>query len=217
METIHVMFDELTTMTSEHDSFEPVSQRFLNDDSSTKSMNTLSKEYLDNLFGPMYDEYFDKKSSDMPINSAAQQVHNQEDSSSTSSTGIEAHKAPPIEEDIDFEESFALVARLEAIRIFIAFVAHKNITTFQMDVKTVFLNGPMKEENYVSQPNGFVDPDFPDHVYRLKKALYGLKQAPRACQLQYSIKLLKKHGMDECVSMSTPMAAERLDADLQGT
>ncbi|GJT64617.1 retrovirus-related pol polyprotein from transposon TNT 1-94 [Tanacetum coccineum] len=121
------------------------------------------------------------------------------------------------EEGIDFEESFAHVARLEDVRMFIAYVAHKNITIFQMDVKMDFLNGPLKEEVYVSQPEGFIDPEFPDHVYWLKKALYGLKQAPRACQSQYAIELLKKHGLDECVSMSTPMVIERLDADLQVT
>ncbi|GJX83454.1 retrovirus-related pol polyprotein from transposon TNT 1-94 [Tanacetum coccineum] len=154
------------------------------------------------------------------------------------------------EEGIDFEESFAHVARL---RLFSQLV-------------------PLKEEVYVSQPEGFIDPEFPDHVYRLKKALYGLKQAPRAwydklssfliengftkdfskrfanlmknnfeismmgelkfflglqvhhiprgifiSQSQYAIELLKKHGLDECVSMSTPMTTERLDADLQGT
>ncbi|GKA61816.1 retrovirus-related pol polyprotein from transposon TNT 1-94 [Tanacetum coccineum] len=82
------------------------------------------------------------------------------------------------EEDIDFEESFAPVAGLEAVQMFIAFAAHKNITIFHMDVKTTFLNGPLKEEVYVSQPDGFVDPDFPDHAYKLKKALYSLKQAP---------------------------------------
>ncbi|GJS10153.1 retrovirus-related pol polyprotein from transposon TNT 1-94 [Tanacetum coccineum] len=141
-----------------------------------------------------------------------------------------------------------------------------------MDVKTAFLNGHLKEEVYVSQPEGFIDLEFPDHVYRLKKALYGLKQAPRAwydklssfliehgftkdfskrftnlmknnfemsmmgelkfflglqvhqsprgiciSQSQYAIELLKKHGLDECVLMSTFMATERLDADLQGT
>ncbi|GKA23151.1 retrovirus-related pol polyprotein from transposon TNT 1-94 [Tanacetum coccineum] len=183
--------------------------------------------------------------------------------------------------------------------------AHKNNTIFQMDVKTTFLNGPLKEEVYVSQPEGFIDPKFPNHVYRLKNALYGLKQAPRAwydklssfliehgftkgiidpslftrrhgkdillvqvyvddiifrstnpdfskrfanlmknnfemsmigelkfflglqvhqspriifiSQSQYAIELLKKHSLDECISMSTHMATERLDAYLQGT
>nr|GEW73419.1 retrovirus-related Pol polyprotein from transposon TNT 1-94 [Tanacetum cinerariifolium] len=209
------------------------------------------------------------------------------------------------EEGIDFEESFAPVARLEAVRMFIAYAAHKNITIFQMNVKTNFLNGPLKEEVYVSQPEGFIDQEFPNHVYRLKKALYGLKQAPRGwydklfsflikhgftkgivdptlftrrhegdillvqvyvddiifgstnldfskyfanlmknnfemsmmgelkfflglqvhqshrgifiSQSQYAIKLLKKHGLDECVSMSTHMATERLNTNLKGT
>ncbi|GKE44856.1 retrovirus-related pol polyprotein from transposon TNT 1-94 [Tanacetum coccineum] len=71
--------------------------------------------------------------------------------------------------------TFALVARLEAVRIFIAYVAHKSFPIYQMDVKTEFLNGPLKEEVYVAQPDGFVDPDHPDKVYRLRKALYGLK------------------------------------------
>nr|GEV66074.1 hypothetical protein [Tanacetum cinerariifolium] len=81
---------------------------------------------------------------------------------------------------IDFEESFAPVARLEAIRIFLAFVAHMNIVVYQMDVKTAFLNGNLREEVYVSQPDGFVDPDYLNHVYKLKKALYVSKQASRA-------------------------------------
>nr|GEZ47200.1 hypothetical protein [Tanacetum cinerariifolium] len=84
---------------------------------------------------------------------------------------------------VDFEESFAPVARLEAVRLFTAYAAHKSFTIYQMDVKTAFLYGPLKEEVYVSQPDGFVDPYHPDHVYRLKKALYGLKQAPRACPM----------------------------------
>ncbi|GJV94101.1 retrovirus-related pol polyprotein from transposon TNT 1-94 [Tanacetum coccineum] len=84
------------------------------------------------------------------------------------------------EEGIDFEESFAPVARIEAIRIFIANAASKNMIIYRMDVKTAFLNGELKEEVYVSKPEGFVDPDHPTYVYRLKKALYGLKQAPRA-------------------------------------
>nr|GEW99717.1 copia protein [Tanacetum cinerariifolium] len=84
------------------------------------------------------------------------------------------------EEGIDFEESFAPVACIEAICIFIANAASKNMTIYQMDVKTVFLNGELKEKVYVSQPEGFVDPDHSTHVYRLKKALYGLKQATRS-------------------------------------
>nr|GEX35617.1 copia protein [Tanacetum cinerariifolium] len=82
------------------------------------------------------------------------------------------------EEGIDFEESFAPVARLEAIRIFLVYAAHKNMVVYQMDVKTAFLNGNLREEVYVSQPDGLVDN--PNHVYKLKKALYGFKQAPRA-------------------------------------
>nr|GEY61717.1 retrovirus-related Pol polyprotein from transposon TNT 1-94 [Tanacetum cinerariifolium] len=84
------------------------------------------------------------------------------------------------EEGIDFKELFAPVSRIEAIRIFIANVAHKNMTIYQMDVKMAFLNGELKDEVYVSQPAGFVDQDNPSHVYTLKKALYGLKLAPRA-------------------------------------
>ncbi|GJV47297.1 retrovirus-related pol polyprotein from transposon TNT 1-94, partial [Tanacetum coccineum] len=122
------------------------------------------------------------------------------------------------EEGIDFEESFAPVAHLEAVQMFITYAAYKNITIFQMDVKTDFLNGPLKEEVYVSQLEGFIEPEFPNHVYRLKKALYGLMQAPRAWYDKLSYFLIQ-HGFtkDECISISTPMAIERLDADVQGT
>nr|GEV99948.1 retrovirus-related Pol polyprotein from transposon TNT 1-94 [Tanacetum cinerariifolium] len=84
------------------------------------------------------------------------------------------------EEGIDFKESFALVARLEAICVFIAYVAYKSFLFYQMDVKMEFLNGPLKDEVYVAQPYGFVDPVPLEKVYRLRKALYELKQAPRA-------------------------------------
>nr|GEV39188.1 retrovirus-related Pol polyprotein from transposon TNT 1-94 [Tanacetum cinerariifolium] len=108
------------------------------------------------------------------------------------------------EEGIDFEESFTSVARIEAIRIFIANTTSKNITIYQMYVKTAFLNGELKEEVYVSQPEGFVDPDHPTHVYRLKKVLYGLKQAPRA-------------WMDSCDPVDTPMVDRlKLDEDPLG-
>ncbi|GJT81372.1 retrovirus-related pol polyprotein from transposon TNT 1-94 [Tanacetum coccineum] len=209
------------------------------------------------------------------------------------------------EEGIDFEESFAPVARLEAVRIFIAYAAHKSFLIYQMDVKTAFLNGPLKEEVYVAQPDGFVDPDHLEKVYRLRKALYGLKQAPRAWydelsnflkskgftkgtidptlftirygedillvqiyvddiifgstnskfskrfeklmhsrfemslmgeiqfflalqihqsprgifinQAKYALEILKKHGMEKCDTVGTPMATKsKLDADLSG-
>ncbi|GJW55358.1 retrovirus-related pol polyprotein from transposon TNT 1-94 [Tanacetum coccineum] len=84
------------------------------------------------------------------------------------------------EKGINFEESFAPVARLEVVRIFIANAAQNSFSIFKMDVKMAFLDGLLKEELYVSQPDGCVDPDNPDRVYRLRKALYGLKQAPRA-------------------------------------
>nr|GEX44035.1 Gag-Pol polyprotein [Tanacetum cinerariifolium] len=150
------------------------------------------------------------------------------------------------EEGIDFEESFALVACLEAVRIFIAYAAHKSFPIYQMDVKTAFINGPLKEEVYVAQPDGFVDHDHPEKVYRLRKALYGLKQAPRAWydelskfltskgftkglqihqslrgifinQAKYTLEILRKHGMEKCQSIGTPMTTKpKLDADLSG-
>ena len=81
-------------------------------------------------------------------------------------------------EGIDYDETFAPVARLEAIRLLIAYAAHKGFKLYQMDVKTAFLNGYLKEEVYVEQNPGFEDASPPHHVYKLDKALYGLKQAP---------------------------------------
>jgi hypothetical protein len=80
----------------------------------------------------------------------------------------------------DFEETFAPVARLESIRILLVYVAHHSFKLFQMDVKSAFLNGPIKEELYMEQHPGFEDDRYPDHVYKLSKVLYGLKQAPKA-------------------------------------
>nr|GEY79060.1 hypothetical protein [Tanacetum cinerariifolium] len=97
------------------------------------------------------------------------------------------------EEGIDFKESFTLVARMEAIRIFLVFAAHKSFTMFQMDVKTAFLHRTLKEDMYMCQPEGFIDVDHPSHVFKLKKALYGLKQAPRAWYDELSTFLLHNH------------------------
>ncbi|GKB32804.1 retrovirus-related pol polyprotein from transposon TNT 1-94 [Tanacetum coccineum] len=146
------------------------------------------------------------------------------------------------EEGIDFEESFALVARMEAIRIFLAYAAHKSFTVFQMDVKTAFLHGTLKKDMCVCQPEGFIDADHPSHVYKLNKALYGLKQAPRAwsmlmilslvlhtlvnqspCgifinQSNYVLEILKKYGMESCDPVGTPMEIkDKLDLDQNGS
>ncbi|GJW95215.1 retrovirus-related pol polyprotein from transposon TNT 1-94 [Tanacetum coccineum] len=126
------------------------------------------------------------------------------------------------EEGIDFEESIAPVARLEVIRIFLAFVAHMNMVVYQMDVKTAFLNGNLWEEVYVSQPGGFVDPDNPNHVYKLKKAIYGLKQAPRAWyDIMSSFKIsqdFSKGLVDPTLFiLDTPMVEKsKLDEDKEG-
>ncbi|GJU37424.1 retrovirus-related pol polyprotein from transposon TNT 1-94 [Tanacetum coccineum] len=79
-----------------------------------------------------------------------------------------------------------MLALLEAVRMFLAYAAHKNFTIYHMDAMSVFLQGSTIEQVFVSQPGGFVDPDFPNHVYRLKKALYGLKQAPKAWYGKFS-------------------------------
>ncbi|GJU27639.1 ribonuclease H-like domain-containing protein [Tanacetum coccineum] len=120
------------------------------------------------------------------------------------------------EEGIDFKESFAPVARLEAVRIFIAYDAHKSFPIYQMDVKTAFLNGLLKEEVYVAQPDRFVDPDHLEKVYRLRKPLYGLKQALRAWYDELSKFMISK-GFTKGKSIGTPMATKpKLDADLSG-
>nr|GEU96241.1 hypothetical protein [Tanacetum cinerariifolium] len=167
------------------------------------------------------------------VNVFAQEPHSEasssEDISSTESTYVKLDEYGDVlknktrlvakgyrqEEGIDFEESFAPVARIEAIRIFITNVASKNITIYQMDVKTAFLNGELKEEVYANHPT---------HVYRLKKALYGLKQTPRAWftsqslggifinQSKFALEILKKFGTDSCDSVDTPMV-DRLKLD----
>ncbi|GJY28986.1 retrovirus-related pol polyprotein from transposon TNT 1-94 [Tanacetum coccineum] len=247
METIHVKFDELTVMASECNNLEPGTNCLNFHDSSEDLQSVPSKSELDNLFGPLCEEYYVTSLQEVFDNSAANTLDN-ENTSSSSSIVNEQDDAPQIvssseeqvdtepnspvlnanadefvqedvgdfdgnvfynppqtlvfeeliecpigrniirakwilknktnakntvirnkshlvakgygqEEGIDFEESFAPVARLEAVRIFVA---------------------PLKEEVFVRQPDGFVDPDFPNHVYRFKKALYGLKQALRA-------------------------------------
>ncbi|KAJ1704150.1 hypothetical protein LUZ63_003929 [Rhynchospora breviuscula] len=121
------------------------------------------------------------------------------------------------QEGIDFEETFAPVARLESIRMLLTYVANKGFTLFQMDVKSAFINGWIDKEVYVQQPLGFVDHFNPDHVFKFHKDLYGLKQAPRACQTKYAKELIKKFGVEDSKSLDTPMGkSANIDADEKG-
>ncbi|GKD34767.1 retrovirus-related pol polyprotein from transposon TNT 1-94 [Tanacetum coccineum] len=109
------------------------------------------------------------------------------------------------EEGIDYDEVFAPVARIEAIRLFLAYASFKDFVVYQIDVKSAFLYGKIEEEVYVCQPLGFEDPEFPNRVYKVEKALYGLHQAPRTCQDKYVDEILKKFGFSTVKTASTPM------------
>ncbi|GKA95062.1 retrovirus-related pol polyprotein from transposon TNT 1-94, partial [Tanacetum coccineum] len=324
METIHVKFDELTPMAFECNNSKPRINCMNYQDSSKDSQSVPSKTDLDNLFGPLYEEYYAMSSPEVSDNSAANTLDN-EHTYSSSLIVVEEDEAPQIvsssaeqvatepnslvlnenadelvqedvayfdecvlqctstpvfeeaessstyqdpsnmhefyqkhrssdkslyklvecpigkniiavkwiwknktgtentviqnksrlvakgygqDEGINFEESFAPVARLEAVRNFVAYAAHKNFPIYHMDVKTAFLNGALKEEVFVRQPNGFVDPDFPNHVHQSPIGIY-------ICQSQYTMDLLKKHGMEKCDTVSTPMTTAKIDADLQ--
>ncbi|GJR52699.1 putative ribonuclease H-like domain-containing protein, partial [Tanacetum coccineum] len=139
------------------------------------------------------------------------------------------------EEGIDYDEVFAPIAKIEAIRLFLAYVSFKDFVVYQMDVKSAFLYGKIEEEVYVCQPLGFEDPDFPNKVYKVKKELYGLHQAPRAgyetlstylldnrfqrvkqkkdgifiCQDKYVDEILKKFGFTKVKTASTPMETQK--------
>nr|GEV96450.1 retrovirus-related Pol polyprotein from transposon TNT 1-94 [Tanacetum cinerariifolium] len=133
------------------------------------------------------------------------------------------------EEGIDYKEVFAPVARIEAIRLFLAYASFMGFMVYQMDVKSAFLYGTINEEVYVCQPIGFEDPDYPDKVYKVVKALYGLHQAPRAWgthiifrslskaeerwdiyqQDKYVAEILRKFGLTDRKSASTPIDTEK--------
>nr|GEY26102.1 retrovirus-related Pol polyprotein from transposon TNT 1-94 [Tanacetum cinerariifolium] len=218
---------------SDYDNPGPVPQR--QDVSSSADADVLSQQELDLLFDLLYDEFFNAGS-----NTQDKQPSTNIQSTSAPSTPTYVHaeennndqaeeeqlpddeftnplsKGYAQEEGIDFEESFAPVARLEAVWIFIAYAAHKSFPIYQMDVKTEFLSGPLKEEVYVAQLDEFVDPDHPEKVYRLKKALYGLKQAPRAWYDELS-KFLTSKGFTKGRSIGTQMPMKpKLDVDLSG-
>ncbi|GJW33548.1 putative ribonuclease H-like domain-containing protein [Tanacetum coccineum] len=113
------------------------------------------------------------------------------------------------QEGIDYEEVFASVARIEAIRLFLAYASFMGFLVYQIDVKSAFLYGTIKEEVYVTQPPGFKDPNHPDKVYKVVKILYGLHQEPRACQDKYVAEILKKFNYSDVKSASTPVDLEK--------
>nr|GEW71224.1 hypothetical protein [Tanacetum cinerariifolium] len=113
------------------------------------------------------------------------------------------------EEGIDYDEVFAHVARIKAIRLFLAYASFKDFVVYQMNVKSDFLYEKIEEEVYVCQPPGFEDLDFPDRVYKVKKALYGLHQAPKACQDKYVAEIIKKFGFSKVKNASTPMETQK--------
>nr|GEY44750.1 hypothetical protein [Tanacetum cinerariifolium] len=166
---------ECQKMALEHDSLSPAIQRQANVPQADRTVTTLNE--LDLLFSPMFDELLNGSSKWLWKNK-----RDEENTVVRNKSRLVA-KGYAQKEGVYFEESFAPVARLEAVRLFIAYAAHKYFTVYQMDVTTTFLYGPLKEEVYVNQLDGFVDPYHPDKVYRLKKALYGLKQALRAWTL----------------------------------
>ncbi|GJQ98463.1 retrovirus-related pol polyprotein from transposon TNT 1-94 [Tanacetum coccineum] len=157
--------------------------------------NLLHSEDLEDLFHNFYDEYFDSskitKSPTTNLETSNNEIplHEGEVFHEVSESFQEESSSSSLNDDtstkfrrngIDYDKTFALASRIEAIHLFLAYAAHKDFTVFQMDVKTAFLNGILKEEVYVGQPPGFVSKQYPDHVYALDKALYGLKQALRA-------------------------------------
>nr|GEZ65021.1 retrovirus-related Pol polyprotein from transposon TNT 1-94 [Tanacetum cinerariifolium]GFA13898.1 retrovirus-related Pol polyprotein from transposon TNT 1-94 [Tanacetum cinerariifolium] len=195
IETIHVDFDELTAMASEQFSSGPgpklltpgtISSGLVPNAPSSTLYVPPTKHNWEILFQPMFDEYLIPSPSvdlQVPAFIAPEPAIStgtpsstiiDQDVPSTSTSQTTPKKASTLKN---------LLLQLLALRpfcIFIAFTAHMNMVVYQMDVKTVFLNDILREEVYVSQPDGFVDPENPNHVYKLNKALYGLKQAPRA-------------------------------------
>nr|GEY58978.1 uncharacterized mitochondrial protein AtMg00810-like [Tanacetum cinerariifolium] len=122
---------------------------------------------------------------------------------------VDLPKGHTQEDDIDYEEVFSPVARIEAIRLFLAYASFMGFTVYQMDVKSDFLYGTIKEEVYACQPLVFEDPVYPDKVYKMVKALYGLHQALKACYDKYVAKILRKFGLTDRKSASTPIDTKK--------
>nr|GEV90388.1 Gag-Pol polyprotein [Tanacetum cinerariifolium] len=228
METMNVSFDELSAMAFEQRSSKPGLQSMTSGQISSgldltyapSTITTLqpSEGELDLLFEAMYDDYIGGQPSATARTVPAAQEPQNVNEAMTDPAWIDSMQEELLqfkrldsclvvrgyrqEEGIYFEESFAPVARMEAIRIFLAYAAHKSFSVFQMDVKTTFLHGSLKEDVYVCQHEGFIDADHPSHVYKLKKALYGLKQAPKAWRFHDDIIVVQVY-VDDIIFGST--------------
>nr|GEV46756.1 hypothetical protein [Tanacetum cinerariifolium] len=209
-ETINVNFDEISEMASKQFSLEPglsnLNETWKSSNpaimkSSTTNVETSNVKipsYEDEVFHESF-ESFQEEFSSSSLNDDIQQRSEEVRIPSSNTQSVSNNMVPNVDEastshnvfnerledayfdaSIGYDEMFAPVSQIEDIRLFLAYGAHKDFTIFQMDVKTTFLNGILKEEVYVGKPLGFASKQYPDHVYALDKALYGLKQAPRA-------------------------------------
>nr|GEV09954.1 copia protein [Tanacetum cinerariifolium] len=209
----------------------------LNFQDSSDDMNEIpSQQDLDNLFGPLYEEYYASSTSDVSANSTANTL-DVEDNPSSSSIIVEDSdknkmyaentairnksrliaKGYSQQEGIDFEESFSQVVRLETVRMFVAYVTYKNFTTYQMDVKTAFMNRPLKEEVFICK---LMKDNFEMSMMVEMKFFLRLQIHQSLCEIfinqsQYIMQLLRKHRMEKCHTVTTPMATAKIDADLQ--
>nr|GEU77319.1 hypothetical protein [Tanacetum cinerariifolium] len=185
METMNITFDELLAMAFEQNSSKPGLQSLTSRQISfghelTYAPSTITPQKpsardLDFLFEPLHNEYFGGQPLEAPRTVHASLVI-QNLQALIASMAIQ-DSAPKPTNSLNTPNSSH---NMEAIRIFLAYVSHKGFTVYQMDVKTAFLHGSLKEDVYVCQPEGFIDADHPSHVYKLKNSLYGLKKPPRA-------------------------------------
>ncbi|GJW49417.1 retrovirus-related pol polyprotein from transposon TNT 1-94 [Tanacetum coccineum] len=183
----HTLFEHLSRWTKDH----PIENVIDNPSRSVSKRKQLQTDamwcYFDAFVTSVEPKNFKQAMTEPSWIDAMQEEIHEFERLQTSFSGIQE------EEGIDFEESFTPVARIEAIYIFVENAANKNMMIFQTEVKTAFLNGELKKEVYVSQPEGFVDQDNLSHVYKLKKDPYGLKQALRACYDMLSSFLISQH------------------------
>nr|GEY34008.1 hypothetical protein [Tanacetum cinerariifolium] len=234
---------------SDYDNPDPVLQR--QDVYSSADADVPSQQELDLLFGQLYDEFFNADDEFTNPFCAPAQEEAESSSHNIGNSNVLTFNQPIVSEyrwtkDHPLEQVLGNPSRPVQTRRQLATDPEMCMYALTMDVKMAFLNGPLKEEVYVAQPDGFVDPDHPEKVYQLRKALYGFKQAPRAWyeelstfliskgftkglqihqspsgifinQAKYTLEILHKHGMDKGQSIGTPMATKpKLDADLSG-